>query len=347
MDAGVNYPWFSYGWDFGPAPAGWRTGDDPAWFPHIGQHLRHLATIGISVVRWFILGDGLSYGTGPDAPKLDRGASPGDGAGWRFGVPGLAGEFTEHFEAMLRSFAAQGAGPGSVRLLPVLADYKLCEPGVWPVVSEDPATGQGAADEGWVKGGRAEAVTINRRSFIDQVLWPLLRLSCDYQDAIYAWDVFNEPEWVTNGWHPDGRNDHPVDEGEMRAFLEDSMSAIRQAGFKATIGFGMIDTIRQARLHADINQFHHYPDGSRCLEPNPFDPRHPGIIGEFATSAAEDTWPELRQRSQRVLERLKLAQSQGYALALAWSFRAADRHTSWTVQAENDIECFTHGRNCR
>jgi hypothetical protein len=297
------------------------------------------------VVRWFILGDGLTYGTGPDAPKLDRSA-PRDGTGWRFGPPALPSEFSDHFEALLQSFAEQGTGPHSVRLLPVLADYKFCEPGVWPVVRQDPALGHEVPDEGWVKGGRVEAITANRRQFIEQVLWPLLRLSSGYKDAIYAFDVFNEPEWVTSGWHPDRRTDHPVDEIEMRAFLEDSMSAIREAGFKSTVGFGLIETIRQSGLCADINQFHHYSDGSRSLERNPFDPRHPGIIGEFATSTVQDTWPELRQRSQRILERLKFAQCQGYALALPWSFQAEDRHTAWTPEAESDIECFTQGRNC-
>jgi len=307
--------------------------------------LQHLAAIGISVVRWFILGDGLTYGTGHDAPKLDPFATR-DRVSWRFGPPALAREFQEHFEAVLQSFAAQRTGPHPVRLLPVLADYKFCEPGAWPVGREDPALRQVVRDQGWVKGGRVEAITTNRRRFIEQVLRPLLRLSSGYRDVIYAWDVFNEPEWVTNGWHPDRRNDHPVNGSEMRAFLEDSMSAIRHAGFKSTIGFSMIETIRQTGLYADVNQFHHYTNGSRFLERNPFDPRHPGIIGEFATSTAEDIWPELRQRSQRILERLKLAKSQGYVLALAWSFQAADRHTSWTLQAENDIECFTQGRNC-
>jgi hypothetical protein len=307
--------------------------------------LERLAAIGVSVIRWFALGDGLTYGTGPDAPKLDRSATRGK-TGWRFGPPALTREFQEHFEALLQSFAAQSTGPHPVRLLPVLVDYKFCEPGAWPVGKEDPALQQSVPDEGWVKGGRAEAITTSRRQFIEQVLWPLLRLSSGYRDAIYAWDVFNEPEWVTNGWHPDHRDDHPVDESEMRAFLEDSMSAIRQAGFRSTIGFNMIETIRQTHLYADINQFHYYTDGSRSLERDPFDPRYPGIIGEFATSTAEDTWPELSQRSQRILERLKLAKSQGYVLALPWSFQAQDRHSSWTLQTENDIECFTQGRNC-
>jgi hypothetical protein len=345
MDVGVNYPWFSYGWDFGPGPPGWRSGHDPDWVPHIGQHLDHLAAIGVSVIRWFILGDGLSYGTGPDAPKLDRFATR-DRAGWRFNPPALTGEFQEHFAALLQSFAARSTGPHSIRLLPVLVDYKFCEPGVWPVNNEDPALQPGVPDQGWVKGGRVEAITTSRQRFIEQVLGPLLQLSSGYRDAIYAWDVCNEPEWVTNGWHPDRRTDHPADETEMRAFLEESMSAIRQAGFRSTIGFNRIETINQTRLYADVNQFHHYTDGSRSLQRNPFDPRWPGIIGEFATSAAEDTWPELSQRSQRILDRLKLAESQGYVLALPWSFQAADRHTSWTPQVENDIECFTQGQNC-
>ena len=345
MDAGVNYPWFSYGWDFGPAPPGWRSGDAPAWATHIDQHVQHLSEIGISVVRWFVLGDGLSYGTGRDAPKLDRRAA-GQSAGWRFDPPALVNEFQDHYEAVLRSFAAQSTRSRPVRLLPVLADYKFCEPGDWPASRHDTGLPQGVPDERWVKGGRLEAITTSRRSFIEHVLRPLLRLSAGYRDAIYAWDVFNEPEWVTNGWHPDRKNDHPVSDTEMRAFLEDSIAAVREAGFKSTVGFGMIESIRQARLYADINQFHHYTDGSRYLEPNPFDPRYPGVIGEFATSAAEDTWPELRERSQRVLERLRLAESQGYALALAWSFRADDRHSSWTAQAEDDIECFTQRRKC-
>jgi hypothetical protein len=335
MDVGVNYPWFSYGWDFGPAPPGWRSGQDPEWVPHIGEHLQHLAAIGVSVIRWFILGDGLSYGTGPGAPKLDR-SGPGDQAGWGFDPPALTRDFLEHFEALLQSFATQSTGPHPVRLMPVLVDYKVCEPGVWPV----------APDEGWVKGGRVQAITAGRQRFIEQVLWPLLRLAAGYRDAIYAWDACNEPEWVTNGWHPDGANDHPVNSGDMRAFLQDSMSAIRQAGFRATIGFNRIETIDRTGLYGDLNQFHHYTDGSRSLQRNPFDPRWPGIIGEFATSAAEDTWPELSQGSQRVLDRLKLADSQGYVLALPWSFQAADRHTSWTPPVENDIECFTQGRNC-
>jgi len=348
VDAGVNYPWFDYGWDFGPAPPGWRSGEDPDWVPHISEHLQHFAAIGISVVRWFILGDGLSYGTGPDAPRLDRLAA-GAKTGWRFDPPALAREFSEHFEAVLQSFAAQCAGPDPVRLLPVLVDYKFCEPGVWPVVRKDLATGQPAGpadapDEGWVKGGRAEAITTSRRDFIEQVLQPLLRVSSGYRDAIYAFDVFNEPEWVTSGWHPDGRSDHPVNASDMRGFLEDSMSAIDAAGFKSTIGFNLIDTIRKTRLYTDVNQFHYYTDGSRSLERNPFGPRSPAIIGEFATSTAEDTWPELGERSQRVLDRLTFAESQGYALALAWSFRAADRHTSWTAATENDIECFTSWR---
>ncbi len=53
------------------------------------------------------------------------------------------------------------------------------------------------------------------------------------------------------------------------------------------------------------------------------------------------------RQSQCVLDRLKLAQSQGYPLALAWSFLASDRHACWTPRVEDDIDCFTQGRTCR
>src|SRR5258706_297353 len=92
-------------------------------------------TLGAATIRLgpcFFLGDGLTCGTGHDAPKLNRFAMR-DKAVWRFGPPALTREFQEHFEAVLQSFAARSTGPHPVLLLPVLADYKFCEPGVWPV----------------------------------------------------------------------------------------------------------------------------------------------------------------------------------------------------------------------
>ena len=73
MRVGVNFPWRDYGWDFGLGPSSWRGGlADPRWYPEIDGHLRHFQDVGISVVRWFILADGLTYGVGAEAPVPDR-----------------------------------------------------------------------------------------------------------------------------------------------------------------------------------------------------------------------------------------------------------------------------------
>ncbi|MGE5815950.1 MAG: hypothetical protein ACM36C_15780, partial [Acidobacteriota bacterium] len=70
----------------------------------------------------------------------------------------------------------------------------------------------------------------------------------------------------------------------------------------------------------------------------------PVILGEFAT-AVSDTWPELPEWDQSVLNRLRLASDHGYSLAMPWSFLARDRHTLWSSDVERDIECFTQRRN--
>jgi hypothetical protein len=175
---------------------------------------------------------------------------------------------------------------------------------------------------------------------LSQTLDPFLEVSRRHAGAIYAWELINEPEWVTNGWHPDRRNNHPVDELAMRTFIDDGMERIRRAGFKPTVGFARIETLRRTRITGEINQFHHYPEGRRALGVHPFDERFPGIIGECAT-AETDIWPELRASGQAVLNRLRLAEQQQYPLTLLWSFLQRDRHSAWSPDVEQQIRSFT------
>ena len=329
MQVGVNYPWFDYGWDFGAAPPSWRgSSTSPRWFANIDQDLQHLRSLGISVVRWFILADGLTYGTGQNAPRPD----PAAVGQWRFNPPALSPEFLPHFEELLKRFDnANRSATHPIQLLPVLIDFHFCEPG--NSLNQLP---------GWVKQGRGDAIidAAKRRQFLDATLDPMLHASTAHRNAIYAWELVNEPDWITTGWHPNGQSNLPVDEASMRAFIDEGKSRIRSSGFKPTIGFATIDTIRRTGVTAEINEFHHYPGGVHSLGRHAFDPRFPGIIGEFAT-AAGDTWPELVNTGQTVLNRLKFAASQGYPLAIPWSFRATDDQTSWSPAVENDIRSFT------
>lgn len=323
MQVGVNYPWFDYGWDFGLGPPAWRSGRaTPRWFDQIDGHLDKFRDVGIGVVRWFILADGLTYGSGDDAPRPDGSFDP----------PALEAEFLEHFEELLRRFARTATAEAQpLQLLPVLIDFHFCQDSM-------------PADPGWVKQGRADAIRdpLKRSRFLTAVLDPLLQASARHPDAIYAWELINEPDWITKGWHF-SLGHSPVSELAMKEFLEDGKQRIRAAGFKPTIGFGSIDTLRQSGVTAEINQFHYYPDGRPTLEPHRFDPRFPGIIGEFAT-ATTDVWPDLSTDLQSVADRLQLAAERGYPLAIPWSFLAQDQHTAWSEAVELDIRSFTGRR---
>ena len=303
MQVGVNYPWFDYGWDFGLGPPAWRGArTTPRCFEQVDGHLDRFRGLGISVVRWFILGDGLTYGTGVDAPRLDQ-SSAGD---WRFEPPSLDAQFVGHFEELLDRFARTAtADAPAIQLLPVLIDFHFCDRGVRAVEEVDPSDPLATReDPGWVKQGRVDAIQdpAKRSRFLTAVLDPLLRVSVRHPDVIYAWELINEPDWVTKGWYPHPFGNPPVPEVAMREFLEDGKQRIRAAGFRPTIGFGSIRTLRRAGVTAEINQFHYYPNGRVGLEEHRFDPRFPGIVGEFAT-AATDVWPDLDGEAQAIADR--------------------------------------------
>ena len=341
MLVGINYPWFDYGWDFGLGPPAWRgTRTVPRWFDDIDDHLALFHDLGLSVVRWFILGDGLTYGTDDAAPRPDP-LRPGQ---WRFNPPRLDADHLAHFRELLVRFSRFNAGTDRpVRLLPVLIDFGFCEQGTRPVEQPDPADPmRTVADPAWVKCGRADVLvdSSKRSRFFDGVLEPLLAISQEHREALYAWELINEPEWVTNGWHPDRRNNHPIGEASMRAFLKEGKERIRRARFKPTIGFALFATLERSRITAEINQFHHYPDGDRRLAPHTFSAEFPAIVGEFAT-AETDVWPELAADDQTVLARLRRVDALGYPVALPWSFHTRDTHTLWSPAVAQQIRTFT------
>ena len=337
MQVGVNYPWFDYGWDFGLGPPSWRGGRrTPRWYDTIDRDLRHLQDLGVSVVRWFILADGLTYGTGDEAPRL-RGWIR---RRWHFDPPPLDSEILAHFSELLARFAGANSGPAhQIQLLPVFIDFHFCQAGVLPVMApEKPGSSTMVPNRGWVKKGRADAIADDdkRARFLDIALGPLLEASQQYATVIYAWELINEPDWVTEEWSPNPRRELRVPESSMRAFIEDGSERIRRAGFRPTVGFGSAATLRRCGVVADVTQFHHYPGGAATLDSHQFDL---GIIGEFAT-AATDVWPDLIDGEQTVLNRLRLAEARGYSLALPWAFRSQDRHTTWSTDVESDVRAF-------
>ncbi len=345
MRIGANFPWLDYGWDFGVPPPGARKDKDPNWLAQIDQALDLFVRIGVCVVRWFILADGLTYGSGNEAPRRD----PSNGK-WFFESPALSREFLSHFELLLkkfRDFNTKGKPSRSIQLIPVLIDHTFCLDGMYPVRKEG-----GVPDQQWVKQGRGQAINdgTKQAQFLQNVLQPLLRTAAPYSEVIFAWDIINEPEWVTNGWHTTKRSGLPVDEFAMRAFIEDSKSLISYSGlFNHTIGFATRKGMLKSGISADVNQFHYYSAPAQQEKLDAFDPKRPAFIGEFSTSTIKDVWPDLKSDEQSVLSRLRFAEQQGYQLALPWSFNPMnnfDPGTAWGPQVDADIECFVFKRNC-
>lgn len=334
MLVGINYPWIDYAWDFGDPPSAWiAPADLSAWRTRkrnkIEEDFRAFAALGLRAVRWFILGDGTSYGTGPQAPRLFGGK-------WRFEPPDANHSFhrqlAEDFEFVLRSCAQYG-----LRFAPSLIDFHWCFSGA-----------EIEGSPGIIKGGRGEIITdpLKRDAFFNAVLDPLLDISQRYPESIYAWELINEPEWVIRRWSPlfwrrDRNRTIPLK--RMREFLAAGMDRIRtrrlpdgSPALRATVGFAHYETLADwdsSGLGITLHQFHYYAQNQAAVPPHSGSAHQPCFIGELAT-AVEREWPELqdRQLPQNVSRRLEWLAGKGYPAAFLWSARAKDAATSWTPQ---------------
>lgn len=342
MEIGLNYPWLHCGWDFGPEVHGWGT--RAAWKSVLPGELPRLRGAGVRVLRWFLLADGIVLGTGPDAPARDR-----LGRFRMRDVPALSPAFVDDFAALLGLLAAH-----DMQLLPSLIDFSFAFPGLdrrtirRSTLRRFGTTRASAArlPAGYVKGGRAD-VLLNptlRARFLACVLEPLLVRAREHARAIYAFELINEPEWVTRASLADRVRTHarPVSLHALATYVRDGATLIGRYGFESTVGFVRPDTERTweskfGPLGLTRGQYHYYPRPGEPLAPAPLVSGHPTILGEFATrgTCGETTpdlplvarpWPEL-PIAQQLAMRLAHAEACGYRLALPWSLHARDGAT--------------------
>lgn len=329
---GINYPWIDYGWDFGDPPAAWVNAQNlPAWREQkrkrIVEDFTRFADLGLFAVRWFILPDGLNYGTGNEAPRLINGH-------WSFDPLPSGHEFHRHLAEDFE-FVLQTCARLRLQLVPSLIDFHWCHHGQ---VAD--------AQCGIVKGGRADIINdeTKRRLFLDAALEPLLEVSLRYPQAIYAWELMNEPEWVTATkplakYRPE--ENKTVRQGAMFDFLHEGIGRINgkrlpngSSTFRSTIGFAHYDTLfdwDSAALGVTLHQFHFYAQNDGKLPKHIFSSDYPCFIGEFATAVQKD-WTDLKKKKlgQTIPNRLNWIEEKGYPAAFLWSAQAVDVATNWT-----------------
>ncbi len=339
MRLGVNFPWVTCGHDFGPRPPAWA-GAAPTDWARVEVELTSLAAIGITSVRWWLLGGGVNFPCGIEpsaiASRRPFGSTfPADAHLWEpvSPLPPLPAAFIEDFERLL--VICERAG---LALWPSLCSFESFLP------IEEQAGGVTSR-------GRGQLLLDS--GFYDSTLEPLLDACERHRGGLFAFEVINEPSWaLTAGWLHARFGDHPpwVSAEAMSAFVLDGVDRIARRGITATIGFldasvPWLDVVARARLRSlaarglYVHQHHHYPGvtGQRALPPAWRSAVQPVWIGEVSTTrhgrwrgsglAEDDDEAFLRRRLEHI-------EARGYAGALLWARHASDPHAGWDERVE-------------
>jgi len=288
MHVGLNYPWKSYGHDFGGTAA-------PPWEAQLDAELAAFRSLGVVAIRWFILCHGAVFGSSVFTP--------------------LSQKFLDDFELLLQKCESAG-----IQLLPSLFDFNVFNP---TVTLPD-------------RRGIVTDPTL-RAQFWARVLQPLLNVSLRHPTAVYAWEMINEPDWVTG-------TGKQVSLQHMLDFLAEGVSLINTAGFKSTVGFGKYATVQgwdSEGLGITMHQFHYYNSPSH-LPPSNYNPQWPLILGEIPTVAGSGLFPELGA-TNTLSDRLNLASQKGYPITFLWAVHATDKTVDWSATTQGMVKQFAVG----
>jgi len=292
---GVNYPWREYGRDFGTNDWGHAGAASGPSRAEVEADFANLQSLGVRVVRWWLFGDGRA------APE--------------FSGTGQVTDFDSHFYADLDA-VLDIALRHNIKLILVLLDFGLAE--ALRVV------------DGVQTGGHAQLIADpeKRRSFLNNGLQPLLQRYGD-NVSILAWDVINEPEGAMDipggAWVAE-----PIAVEIMQAFVKEAVRYIHiYSSQYATVGSAQRRWLNYwTDSGLDFYQYHYY---DHLEADNPLDQPYnslnldkPAILGEFPTHDTTHT----------VRDFLDTAWSNGYAGALAWSYRAEDQYTDFKIHMQ-------------
>lgn len=284
---GANLPWIDCGWDFGAcawSPEGGLSAK-PAARAKLEATFEKLAKEGVQDVRWFMLGDGR--------------------AGIRFaedGTPlGLDHAVLKDLDVALAAARKHG-----LKLTFSLVDFGF---------------GHEAKVEGGVQvGGHLEVFRdpVKRKALIEKVFVPIAKHVGD-DPAVAAWEVINEPEWITFGaGSADPRKSVAPD--EMKAFIREATAALHAAAPKpVTVGSASTRWLPMVEgLGLDFYQAHWY-DHLELVAPlskptSALKLDRPVILGEYPTKASKKGADEI----------LETAHQAGFGGAWGWGIHSTE-----------------------
>lgn len=308
MRVGFNYPypWNAYGIYLGSGnPWGSNAAFD-VWPRLLQDNLGKLRDLGVAVVRIFLLGNAVNYGS----------VSAGE-----FRPPAaLDARVLDQVAQMFEAFART-----KLQVIPSLLDFKAFGrrvPGVENGCGERTAIVR-------VAGARA--------AFVEGVLRRLLEVSRAYRPQIHVWEVMNEPVWnvlpLSPAFIAGGRS---LGLFELRVFLRELLDVIEgpDFGFASSVGHRFARDLSYLPT-GSARQFHFYPAMVRGVYVSdrtlPEASATRAFLGEIGTLGRDGQgrfrhghpWRELagadtRDEASRVHARLAFAKDRGYALTLLW-----------------------------
>jgi hypothetical protein len=338
ISVGVNYPWAwnKFGVYFGSGES--VPGDHPAydvWLTNLDRNLGRLRAVGVSVVRMFLFCNANNLGStkpgrGPvvalPVPAAAHDVAPTFAAvqPWSSFVPPatVSPIYAEQLDGMLRIFNRHG-----MKVIPSLASFEAF------------AQGPNAS-------GRTDIIVDpeTRAWFLANVVDPLLDVAASRgnDEAIFAWEVMNEPGQVTDSPYVSflRKTDFPIPRWQMATFLADVIARFEGRGFQSTVGHHHAGDLTLPT--GSLRQFHYYPQSTAWLRrffvPSRLPPQEETLafVGEFPSAYIQPDqrysvpWPEIAASVEsgdalaRTVARLRLLEAKGYGVALLWPDTAVD-----------------------
>ncbi len=290
---GVNFPWL-------PGGYGWDIGSHDSWGTKFNEKITDetfakMAGLKLSVVRWFLYCDGRAN------PKFDNNSG-------LFKYPDE--RFSADFDKIMEL-----ARKHHIKI-------------VWSFLDFHWFKKDAPNFEKYSKIARDQDL---QKDFIEKAIMPIVKKYAD-DEAIFAWEVINEPEWITANVTAPGAPGQ-ISVSELQGLVKNATAAIHSVSKKpVTVGSANPKWMYlYVNTGIDMFQAHYYDKGSKIAKKtfsaDEFKRRYkidkPVILGEFASKGSRYT----------IGQYINMAVDSGYDGAWVWGYHSEDEAT-----AKNNID---------